>query len=61
MLRQKKHNESSNKKLKVKRTILLSVLKALSNIVLSFFANNDQSGKSTKTHHQNHKNVVGKL
>lgn len=42
-------------------TISLSVLKALRDIVLSFFANNDQSGKSTKTHHQNHKNVVGKL
>lgn len=32
-------------------TILLSVLKTLGDIVISFFANNDQSGKSTKTHH----------
>ena len=31
-------------------TIFLSVLKALRDIVISFFANNDQSGKSTKTH-----------
>ena len=41
--------------------MFFSVLKALKDIVISFFANNDQSGKSTKTHHQNHKNVVGKL
>lgn len=41
--------------------MFFSVLKALKDIVLSFFVNNDQSGKSTKTHHQNHKNVVGKL
>lgn len=32
-------------------TILLGVLKTLGDIVISFFANNDQSGKSTKTHH----------
>ncbi len=41
--------------------MFFSVLKALKDIVLSFFANNDQSGKSTKSHHWNQKIIVEQL